>query len=138
MALSLAAAVLAAACALVPNPSAVPWGATVPQAAPEVVAAQPVVARGDGTVTLFPVSPKGAVVGVGYGYDMPHCGINSPIDIDGSFWDAIGEPSTSVDFDGATGLFQLVSPSEARFLPPTGRALRLARHSGAKEFGICS
>jgi hypothetical protein len=109
----------------------------VPKAAPEVIAAQSVVARGPNSVTLLPISPTGAVVGTDYGYDMPHCGINSPIDVDGSFWDAVGVPPDSVDFDGQPGTFRLVSPTEATFTASDGKILQLVRHSGAKEFRFC-
>src|SRR2546426_9295769 len=102
---------IASGCSLLPapTPSATAWTDRVPEAAPEVIAAQPVVARGPDSITLLPISPTGAVVGVDYAYDMPHCGINSPIDVDGSFWDAVGVPPTSVEFDGQPGKFRLVS-----------------------------
>jgi hypothetical protein len=102
------------------------------------VAAQPVVARGSDSITLLPISPTGAVVGVAYAYDMPHCGIGSPIDVDGSFWDGVGVAPDSVDFDGRTGTFRLASPTEATFTASDGRILHLVRHTGAKKFRICS
>jgi hypothetical protein len=68
---------------------------------------------------------------------MPHCGINSPIDVDGSFWDAAGIEPASVDYDGQPGSFRLESPTEATFTASTGQVLRLVRHDDAKEFPIC-
>jgi hypothetical protein len=108
----------------------------VPTAAPEAIANQPVIARG-GTFTLLPISPTGATVGTAYGYDMPHCGINSPIDVDGSFWDAIGVAADSVEFDGHPGTFRLTSPDEALFTGSDGPVLSLIRHTGAKAFRGC-
>jgi hypothetical protein len=129
------------ACGPSPVPSATPasvvWTDRVPEAAPAVIAAQPVIARGPDSFTLLPISPTGAVVGTDYAYDMPHCGINSPIDVDGSFWDAVGVPPTSVDFDGQIGTFRLTSPTEATFTTSDGRVLRLVRRVGAKEFPGC-
>jgi hypothetical protein len=110
----------------------------VPEAAPEVIAAQAVVARGPNSITLLPISPTGAVVGTDYAYDMPHCGINSPIDVDGSFWDAVGVPPDSVDYDGRPGTFRLKTTTEATFTAVDGKILHLARHAGAKEFRLCS
>lgn len=117
-----------------PTPAATAWGDKVPEA----VAAQPVVARGSGTITLLPISPAGAAVGVAYAYDTPHCGIYSPIDVDGSFWDAVGVPPDSVDFGGLPGTFRLATPTEATFTASDGRVLHLVRHTGAKEFGFCA
>ena len=104
---------------------------------PQRAGRQPVVARGADSITLLPISPTGAVVGADYAYDMPHCGINSPIDVDGSFWDAVGVAPTSVDFDGSPGTFRLVSLTEATFTASDGRILHLMRHAGAKEFRPC-
>jgi hypothetical protein len=68
---------------------------------------------------------------------MPHCGIHSPIDVDGSFWDAIGIAPDSVDFDGQPGTFRLVSATTAEFTRADGQVLNLVRHEGSKEFRFC-
>jgi hypothetical protein len=132
-------AVIAFACSALPAPTpvATPWRDRVPEAGPEAIAAQPVLARTNTSITLLPISPIGAMVGVGYGYEMPHCGINSPIDVDGSFWDAVDVAPNSLDFDGQRGTFRLTSPTEATFAASTGRILRLVRRVGAKEFRFC-
>ena len=52
---------------------------------------------------------------------MPHCGIHSPIDVDGSFWDAVGIDPTSVDFDGVLGTFRLTGENQAGSPPTPGR-----------------
>jgi hypothetical protein len=127
---------LVAACAS-PAPSAVTWLDRVPEAAPEAVADQPVVARGRDTITLAPISPRGAVVGIPYDYDMPHCGINGAIDVDGTYWDAVDIAPDSVDFDGAVGTFRLRSAATAVFTGSDGRALELVRHEGVKQFPGC-
>jgi hypothetical protein len=106
--------------------------------APVAVALEPVVTNGTDSVTFLPSSPAGAVIGVVYAYDMPHCGINSPIDVDGSFWDAVGVPETSATFDGQPGTFKLDAANRASFTTTSGEAVQLVRHSGAKEFRICS
>ena len=137
-AVAIVSAVLIAGCSLLPGPTAVVWGDHVPDPPPEAIANQPIVARGANSITLQPISPRGATVGIAYAYDTPHCGINSPIDVDGSFWDAVGIAADSVDFDGARGTFRLVTDAEAVFTRSDGRLLHLVRHQGAKEFRLCS
>lgn len=121
-----------------PSGSAVSWGRSVPTPAPEAVASQTIVARTSDTITLLPISPTGAEIGVGYYYETPHCGILGPIDVDGSFWDAVGTGSPSVIFDGLAGTFRLASANEATFTASGGQVVHLTRHAGAKEFPFCS
>jgi hypothetical protein len=130
---------LVGACATVqyPTPAPVVWGNNVPEAAAEAIASQPVLDRKDGRLTLLPISPTGAVVGNAYGYRMPLCGIRSPIDVDGSFWDAVDIPAGSANFDQANGTFLLTSPTTATFTASHGPILQLVRHAGPKEFGLC-
>jgi len=131
----LASAVVLGGCAASPahSPPVASWGVDVPEA----TVANPVVGRSRDSITLLPVSPRGATVGVDYAYDMPHCGIHSPIDVDGSFWDAVGIDPGSADFDGTLGTFRLVTPHEATFTRRDGAVLQLVRHAGAKSFGFC-
>jgi hypothetical protein len=77
-------------------------------------------------------------VGVAFDYDMPHCGISSPIDVDGSFWDVVRVGGDPVAFDGAVGSFRLLSDSQAQFTRSDGQMLDLVRHHGPKEFRLCS
>ena len=120
-----------------PAPLVVAWRDRVPTAAPDAVAAQPVVTTGPATITLLPISPSGALVGISYAYDMPHCGINGAIDVDGSFWDAVGIAPNSVDFDGQAGRIRLTSPNEADFTADNGRVVHLIRHAGPKAIPYC-
>lgn len=122
--------------AATPAPSA--WGDRVPEPAPSALAARTVVSRGPDSITLLPISPSGASIGINYRYEMPHCGIRDLIDIDGSFWDALDIDPSSVAFDGRSGHFRLTSPTSATFTSDGGEALNLARHDGAKQFGLCS
>jgi hypothetical protein len=71
---------------------------------------------------------------------LGHCGLYSPIDFDGSFWDPIG----SVDGDApeainsASGTIRLLGPQEAEFRAPSGFTVRLRRHPGAQVFQGCA
>ena len=96
-----------------------------------------ILAPGQDSITLLPISPAGATIGVSYAYEMPHCGLGSPIDVDGSFWDGVGAPADPVMFDGAPGRFELVTRDAAAFTSSAGDVLRLIRHSGPKTFGLC-
>lgn len=141
LALLVVLTLVAAACSTTSyaTPAPVAWGVDVPEADAAAIEAQPVVARRNGFVTLLPISPTGAVIGVEYGYEMPHCGIHSPIDVDGSFWDPVALPidMDPVQFDGSPGTFRLTSRDTAQFTDTVGRVLHLVRHSGPKEFGVC-
>ena len=121
-----------------PTPAPVVWGIDVPTPGPAAIDSQPVVSRQDGRHTILPISPTGAVIGIAYMYEMPHCGISSPIDVDGSFWDHVNVPDDPVQFDGSPGMFRLDTPTTATFTDRTGAILKLVRHVGPKEFGFCA
>lgn len=118
-----------------PTPAPVTWAVDVP--AP--VATYVLLARDDaaGRMTLLPASPTGAALNVDYAYRMPNCGIRGLIDVDGSFWDAVGERDNPYDYSFAAGTFRLTSSSTATFTEPSREVLRLERHRGPKEFGAC-
>jgi hypothetical protein len=137
LALGTAAAILGGCMSSPSTPQRVVWTDRVPTPPPEAVQAQPVVTRSQGMVTLLPISPTGAAIGVPYSYDMPHCGIGSAIDVDGSFWDPLDPPADITGFDGVPGSFELSSNERATFTTLTGAMLQLARHTGAKEFRTC-
>lgn len=118
--------------------SPVVWGDSVPTPGPEAVITLHVIHRGTDTITLLPISPTGAAIGVAYHYVMPHCGILSPIDVDGSFWDPVDAGSASTTFDDQAGLFRLDSANDATFTATDGSAVHLTRHSGSEEFPYCS
>ena len=136
---AIAAIVLVAGCGLNARPSNPPvtWGVNVPEPDASAVANQPELARTSDGVTLLPISPTGGIVGVQYGYDMPHCGVRGAIDVDGSFWDPADPNTDQVSYDGANGTFRLVSANDAEFTTPYQEPLRLRRHAGAKTFPYC-
>jgi len=109
----------------------------VPTPAPEAVAHQPTVAKTADTITLLPISPRGAVIGRDYRYVMPHCGEVDQIDVDGSFWDPTGTPATG-GLGGLVGVFRLTAPDRATFTAPSVGVLPLVRHDGPKTFSYCA
>ena len=131
------AALLVSGCQLLVPNNGVVWTDRVPTPAPEAEAARLVIARTATSRTILPISPTGAQIGVAYAYDMPHCGLGSPIDVDGTFWDAAVMPQNPVAFDGMSGTFRLTSATTATFTSNEGGELHLVRHVGAKEFRHC-
>lgn len=94
------------------------------------------VANLPGGVLLRPVSERGLAVGVPVPFEMPHCGLHSPVDIDGSFWDPVDRPWPQVD--GRTGTFTLQPGGFAVFRTFGAGDLLLVRHAGDKAFQWCA
>lgn len=71
---------------------------------------------------------------------LGHCGLHSPFDFDGSFWDPIGpvDGDAAEAINSASGTIRLLGPVDAEFRAPSGFALRLRRHQGAKTFQGCA
>lgn len=71
---------------------------------------------------------------------LGHCGLHSPIDFDGSFWDPIGvvDGDAPEAINSADGTIRLLGPVDAEFRAPSGFTLRLRRHQGAKAFQGCA
>jgi len=121
------------ACAPLPD-----WGDRVPTIAPAAEASRPVITMGPDGLTLTPISVPGALIGRAYRYDMPHCGLFSPIDIDGSFWDPINVGGDLTRFDGQAGTFILVDRDHATFTTSEERhTVTLVRHEGPKQYPFC-
>jgi hypothetical protein len=95
-----------------------------------------------------PFGPSSAAIedGIPYSFNLGHCGLDSPVDVDGSFWDAIdgvtpaGRPldlRTDNEMINATAGVIVVIDDEARFRTASGSVIRFARHEGDKEFPAC-
>jgi hypothetical protein len=72
-------------------------------------------------------------------YELGHCGLYSGIDVDGSFWDPVGEvdPSHSDLINAAQAQFVMTSPTTARLTTEGGLTLELVRHAGPKYLPGC-
>ena len=99
----------------------------------------------NGGTILDPISAL-IDAGVPYRFSLGHCGLFSPVDVDGAFWDAIDGVSSSggeVDLDSddeminATPGVIVVIGDEARFRTESGSVIRFERHGGEKEFPGC-
>ncbi len=83
---------------------------------------------------------------VAHSFSLGHCGLFSPIDVDGSFWDPLdgttanGAPldlETDSEMINATGGVIVVIGDELRFRTESGSVVRFERHAGEKEFPGC-
>lgn len=83
---------------------------------------------------------------VAHSFSLGHCGLFSPIDVDGSFWDALDgttENGAALDLEtnsemiNATGGVIVVIGDELRFRTESGSVVRFERHAGEKEFPGC-
>lgn len=82
-------------------------------------------------------------------FRLQHCGLGSPFDFDGSFWDPIagrdadGGPIDSEEEVGelinqTEGEVLLLGSGQVQFRTPAGSIVLLTRHVGAKTFFLCS
>ncbi len=83
---------------------------------------------------------------VAYRFSLGHCGLLSPIDVDGSFWDPLdgtGPTGAELDLDSdgeminATSGVIVVIGDEMRFRTDSGSVVRFERHPGEKEYPGC-
>lgn len=97
--------------------------------------------------TIFEPVSADIEEGVAYRFNLGHCGLQSPVDIDGSFWDELdGVTANGQPFDlrqdgemiNATAGVVVVIGDEARFRTESGSIIRFARHEGDKGFPGCA
>jgi hypothetical protein len=115
-------------------------GAPLPTVGPYVGLPGP-----EGGTLLLPASVR-VSHGVTYAFSLGHCGLLSPVDVDGAFWDAIdgadagGEPldlATDGEMINATPGTIVVDGDELRLRTESGSTVRFARHAGEKQFPGC-
>lgn len=102
--------------------------------------------RGPGGGTILEPSSVPIEHGVAYEFNLGHCGLRSPVDVDGSFWDAVDGMASDggpLDLDAdaeminATPGVIAVRGDEARFRTESGSVVRFERHAGDQEFPGC-
>lgn len=100
------------------------------------------------TSSLEPTSEAGLVVGTSVPFTLGHCGLLSPVDVDGSLWqpvaglDADAGPIESDDevgelINATAGGLILTDPDTAEFRTPIGSLIILARAPGALDYPLC-
>jgi hypothetical protein len=152
--LIVALAVAAVACAgptPTPTVAPTPTGASTPtalplQSLPANLSGIP--GPGDITAEVAPQSPSGELtVGVEVNYELGHCGLSSPIDVDGSLWDPIGyqtetgAPATDEqqgELINATRVVAVLIDADRLVLrSDSGLSIVLERHSGPRHYFLC-
>lgn len=143
-----------AAAAPIASPAASPPAASLAPASPTALypalPAQVAVIPADiPTVSITPESAAGMlVVGTPIEHSLQHCGLWSPVDVDGSLWQPIGGREASGaaitsdeaigDLINATpGRFVLITPDSAEFHTLTGTVVAFARAPGALDYPLC-
>jgi hypothetical protein len=101
------------------------------------------------TVSVAPESEAGSlVVRTPIEYSLEHCGLWSPVDLDGSLWqpvgghDAAGGPIASDEAIGelinaTPGEFVLLTPDTAEFRSVTGVLVAFTRAPGELDYPLC-
>ena len=145
--LSIVLALAAAACGANPAPTAPSVPTATPGASlvplPQGVSGIPA-AENQFTAVVDPVSPPEELeVGVAVDYTLGHCGLGTPIDVDGSLWDPIGssdaltEPQAGELINGTPVVIVLISEDTMQLMTPLGAVVTLARHDGERRYSLC-
>ncbi len=91
----------------------------------------------------FPSAVVGAasppMLGPTLRFSLGHCGLDSPIDVDGALWDPVGaiDADATAAINAADGEFRRTGPTMAEFVTATGFRVALARHEGRKSVPLC-
>lgn len=102
--------------------------------------------RGPNGGTILQPSSVPIEHGVAYRFALGHCGLASPVDLDGSFWVAVegltarGEAvdlQTDPEMINATEGVAAVIGNEMRLRTEGGTLVRFSRHPGEREFPGC-
>lgn len=89
-------------------------------------------------IAVAPSSPSGLELGR-MAFTLGHCGVFSGIDLDGSWWDAVG-PVAMDDGEAVNptaGVIAFSDADHATFLAPGGLTLQLVRRDGVKVLPAC-
>jgi hypothetical protein len=100
------------------------------------------------TVSVAPESEPSLAIGVPVAYALGHCGLWSPIDIDGSLWQPIGGHDMAGDaiatdaaigelINATPGTLELHTPELAEFRSASGVVVTLQRAPGELAYPLC-
>jgi hypothetical protein len=103
---------------------------------------------GDPSIELRPQSPGGELeLGVERNFVLGHCGLASPVDLDGSLWDPIGgdngvggelnEGQRGELINATPTVVMLIEEDRLEMLTPLGAVITLARHDGPRGYFGC-
>lgn len=128
------------------EPSTLPFGDPEDAADLSVPGAPVLATGGPNADTAFQPVSSALVHGVPYRFSLGHCGLGSPVDVDGSFWDEVsgtdpdGRPlrfDASAEMINQTPGVLIVLGDAAFFRTESGAVVTFARHVGNKGFPPC-
>jgi hypothetical protein len=72
-------------------------------------------------------------------FELGHCGLLSPIDVDGSLWDPVGlvDGDHPAAINSAQGRLMFTSATTAHFRIADGFTVNLVRRVGPKPYPLC-
>jgi hypothetical protein len=102
----------------------------------------------DASASITPHTPHGELqVGVAHEYQLPHCGLGSPIDIDGSLWNPVGghdgrggsltEEQVADLINSTRTVVTLLDADTLEMHTDHGAVVVLERHEGARSYFLC-
>jgi hypothetical protein len=128
------------------TPAGVTWPVWEPARELPATGARPDGRPGTEGGTILRSASAAIASGTPYRFGLEHCGLLSPIDVDGSFWEPIdgvapdGRPiDLAVDsemINATTGIIVVIG-DEARFRTDSGSVIRLERAGVEMEFPGC-
>ena len=100
------------------------------------------------TAEVSPQTPRGELtVGEARDYTIGHCGLSSPVDIDGSLWDpngahnGFGGPLNEIHegelINATSTVVVLVDDNTMEMRTPAGAVVVLTRHDGPRRYFLC-
>jgi hypothetical protein len=129
-----------------PSPSPAPTSTTPPSPAllPLPANLSGIPTDEEFTAEVSPQTPDGELaVGEERDYTLGHCGLSSPVDIDGSLWDPIGTAAALTEqqqgelINATPVIVVLVDESTMHMRTPAGALITLARHDGPRRYFLC-
>jgi hypothetical protein len=110
------------------------WTVAVSIAGGQIVLGDPVEAL---SARVAPTSGRAGAAEIPF--SLGHCGLYSPIDVDGSFWDPVGpiDGQHPAAINASDGRLRFTGPASAEFRTADGFVLALARRAGPKSYQLC-
>ena len=134
---------------LSPRPAAVASPTQEPDLFAGALPLPPGLGLPDTGVEVAPASPRGLVVGQPIAFDLGHCGLASPVDLDGSLWEPVGAVDARggpIDTDEEVGTLINGSPGEVVLVAherldwrarTSGEVVVFRRLPGARVYPLC-
>jgi hypothetical protein len=140
--------ILLAACGSTPAPSLSATQASIPTNAalvplPEGLSGIPAPGN-EFTAEVAPISPADELeIGLAVNYTIGHCGLGTPIDVDGSLWDPVGSAAVLTEaqrgemVNETSVVMVLIDDETLQMQTPSGALLTLTRHDGPRRYFLC-